>query len=65
MHPERITSQDIEALVDNQLDPARAARVRAHLQRQPRLQRDYQRLLGQKQLLQRWWASLPHTDPRA
>ncbi|MDP2206512.1 MAG: hypothetical protein Q8K65_09425 [Alphaproteobacteria bacterium] len=62
MHGDRITSQDIEALVDNQLDPARAARMRRLLTRQPHLQRHYQQLVTQKQLLQHWWATLPQSS---
>jgi len=64
MREGRITSQDIEALVDGQLDPDSAARLRRLLDRQPRLQRQYHRLARQKHLLCRWWASLPQTDNR-
>jgi len=59
---ERITAQDIEALVDGQLDPVRAARLHAQLSRQPLLNRHYHQLMAQKQLLRRWWASLPQRD---
>lgn len=60
---ERITSQDIEALVDGQLDPVHAARLHAQLGRNPILNRHYHQLMAQKQLLLRWWAALPKTDP--
>lgn len=61
---ERITTQDIEALVDGQLEPARAARVHAQLNMQPYLNRHYQQLMAQKQLLLQWWAHLPQTEGR-
>lgn len=51
----RITDQDIEALVDNQLDKADAARVTYALLQNPRLHRKYSQLLTQKRLLQLWW----------
>lgn len=63
MQKERITAQDIEALVDGQLDPAKAARLHALLSRQPRLSRHYHQLVAQKQLLRSWWSTLPQTDP--
>ena len=59
---ERITSQDIEALVDGQLDPVRAARLHAQLSRQPLLNRHYHQLMVQKQQLKLWWAALPRSD---
>ncbi|HRJ65501.1 MAG TPA: hypothetical protein PLW48_00055 [Alphaproteobacteria bacterium] len=64
MREARITAQDIEALVDDQLDPDKAARIRAAMNRQPHLHLHYQRLMTQKQLLRRWWATLPHIDNR-
>ena len=62
---ERITSQDIVALVDGQLDPVHAARLHAQLGRNPILNRHYHQLMAQKQLLLRWWAALPKTDPHS
>ncbi len=63
MRPEeRITPQDIEALVDGQLDPVHAARLHAQLGRNPLLNRHYHHLIAQKQLLLRWWAALPKLD---
>lgn len=64
MREARITAQDIEALVDDQLDPDKAARIRAAINRQPHLHLHYQRLMTQKQLLRRCWANLPHIDNR-
>lgn len=64
MREGRITSQDIEALVDGQLDPESAARLRLIMSRQPQLESHYQRLISQKNLLRRWWSTQPRTDNR-
>lgn len=60
----RITTQDIEALVDGQLDPEAANRLHSVIRRQPLLQRHYRQLVLQKQLLHRWWATQSRLDNR-
>lgn len=56
----RITQMDIEALVDNELDPQTAARVRYAVQHDPQLHRRYSKLMTQKKLLNMWWHSQQH-----
>jgi len=51
---------DIEALVDNELDPQTAARVRYAVQHDPQLHRRYSKLMTQKKLLNMWWHSQQH-----
>lgn len=46
---------DIEALVDNELDPQTAARVRYAVTHDPQLHRTYSNLITQKKLLNMWW----------
>jgi hypothetical protein len=53
----RITRMDIEALVDNELDPQTAARVSLAVEQDPRLRHTYQTLMAQKKLLNMWWHS--------
>jgi anti-sigma factor RsiW len=52
-----ITDSDIQALVDDELSPDQAARVREHLLHHPRARHRYDSLVKQKQLLQEWWRS--------
>ena len=56
----RITQMDIEALVDNELDPQTAARVRYAVENNPQLHRAYNNLMNQKKLLNMWWHSQKH-----
>jgi anti-sigma factor RsiW len=61
--PEKRTSlREIEALVDGQLPPARAAQVQSLLSRHPPLQNHYKHLFRQNELLRLWWQSLPEDD---
>ena len=51
-----ITDSDIEALVDNELDPARHELVLNSLDSDPALRRRFHELKRQKMLLLSWWA---------
>ncbi len=51
---------DIEALVDNELDPQTAARVRYAVEHDAQLHRAYNKLVAQKKLLNMWWHSQQH-----
>lgn len=51
---------DIEALVDNELDPQTAARVSYAVEQDPLLRHTYRKLMTQKKLLHMWWHSQKH-----
>jgi hypothetical protein len=51
-----ITDCDIQALVDNELDPARHEQVLNALEHDPLLRRRYHELQRQKMVLLSWWA---------
>jgi hypothetical protein len=50
-----VTSLDIQALIDNELDPERKDFVRAVIQHHPSLERKFEELCRQKELLRLWW----------
>lgn len=52
------TDYQIQALVDGELSPDQAKRIRDKIRQQRPLQARYEALLRQKSLLQRWWKSL-------
>jgi len=56
----RITEMDIEALIDNELDPQTAARVSYAVEQDPHLRHTYRTLITQKKLLNMWWHSQKH-----
>lgn len=60
MSKKAITDSDIQALVDDELSPDQAARVRDHLLHHPRARHRYEALVKQKKLLQEWWRSRRH-----
>jgi hypothetical protein len=49
------TDSDVEALVDQQLEPAAAEQVWRDINFSPALHAKYLQLMKQKQLLQAWW----------
>jgi len=51
-----ISNYDIQALVDEELSPARARVVLSFLEKDPDAARFYLRLQRQKKTLQLWWA---------
>lgn len=51
----QITDFDIQALVDNELDPEKERIVIEHIQRDRSAKLRYQSLKAQKLLLQEWW----------
>lgn len=50
-----ITSLDIQALIDNELAPDKQDLVRDIIQRHPSLERKFDELCRQKDLLRLWW----------
>ena len=46
---------DIQAFVDNELDPDDALRVRDYLETNPEAKRHYEELCRQKAKLKEWW----------
>jgi anti-sigma factor RsiW len=60
MNKKTITDRDIQALVDNELSPEQAARVREYLLHHPRARHRYESLVRQKRLLQEWWRKRRH-----
>lgn len=55
MNKKAISDRDIQALVDDELSPEQAARVREYLLHHPRARYRYEALIKQKRLLQEWW----------
>jgi anti-sigma factor RsiW len=55
-----ITDYDIQALVDNELDPKDAARVRTFIERNPEALKRYKALIHQKEVLSMWWKQSRH-----
>lgn len=53
-----IDDYDIQALVDGELEPDEARRVRRKVKQNPELQERYDEFIRQKTLLQQWWQKL-------
>lgn len=51
-----ITKRDIEALIDNELDPESEARVLKALSYDNHLKNYYEKIMTQNQALKEWWA---------
>lgn len=49
------TEQDVQALVDGQLSPADAERLRREIDNNPFLRKTFDTLMAQKKALQLWW----------
>ncbi len=56
MAAQNITSYDIHALVDNELEWEDEKRVRAYIRDNEEARKFYNELCRQRKLLQRWWA---------
>lgn len=52
---EKVTDQDIQAMVDGELDADRAACVAQRIQESPLFQKRYEELNHQRNLLNLWW----------
>lgn len=50
-----VDQQDVEALIDNELDPDQVDTVIASIEDNKELATVYQKLIEQKLLLQDWW----------
>lgn len=50
-----VTDMDIQALLDNELEPEKMRLVLETISRSPDLQKRYQQYLHQKDLLKLWW----------
>jgi anti-sigma factor RsiW len=55
MDDEKITDLDIQALVDDELDPERQRLVMDYIQSSPDLYKRYTLYVHQKKLLKSWW----------
>lgn len=53
-----IDDYDIQALVDGELEPDEARRIKRKIDQTPVLQKRYDELVHQKKLLQQWWQRL-------
>lgn len=51
----KITDMDIQALIDNELDPERERLVLETIERSPDLYKRFTMYLHQKKLLKLWW----------
>lgn len=49
---------DIQALVDDELEPDEARRVKRKVEQSPELQERYDEFIRQKKLLRQWWRRL-------
>lgn len=58
---EKVTDQDIQAMVDGELDESRAACVAQRVQESPLFRKRYEELNHQKNMLQLWWGSSKRT----
>ncbi len=52
---ESVTNLDIQALVDNELDSSKKDLVKTIIGKQPSLERKFDELCRQKELLRLWW----------
>jgi anti-sigma factor RsiW len=60
MNTRRMTDNDIQALIDNELDWESEKHVRASIERDIHAQRRYEELMAQKALLKSWWRKKEH-----
>ena len=57
MKLDSVTDNDIQALIDNELDPERARQVHLDIAKNRAARKRYQELNQQKTLLNLWWKS--------
>lgn len=55
-----IKNYDIQAFIDEQLEPEKIEEVLVHIQQNPKALQYYLMLLKQKELLNLWWRAYKH-----